>query len=732
MKPLLILRVAVPSPLRRYFDYLAPVGIDPQKLQAGIRLQVPFGRSKRIGILAELRNHTPLPQSALKPALQAIDTEPVIPSDIMQLALWAQQYYQHPPGEVFATLLPALLRQGHNLTLKQAPYWRITAAGQQALAEHACKRAPRQQVLLQLLAEYSEGLSAEHIRKQLVNWSATAKALAAKNWIETLTEAPQNTVTSKAPELNLEQQDAVSTLDNLLGKFHPVLLEGVTGSGKTEVYLQIITALLDRQQQALVLVPEIGLTPQLVARFQRRLSVPLAVLHSGLNNQERLNAWLQARSGHARVVLGTRSAIFAPLPDLGLIIIDEEHDPSFKQQDGFRYNARDLAIVRARNREIPVILGSATPALESLHNARQNRYQHLSLPQRVGAASVPTFELLDIRHQPLQEGLSTPLLEQVERHLQAQGQVILFLNRRGFAPTLMCHECGWTGSCAQCDAHLTVHLKKQKLLCHHCGAEQKVPRACPACGSVDMRPLGIGTERLEKILKQRFPDIQLARIDRDSTRRKGSLQALLDDIKQGKRQLLIGTQMLAKGHHFPNVTLVGIIDTDQGLFSADFRASERLAQLILQVAGRAGRAERPGSVIIQTHHPNHPLLNTLITQGYPEFARAALIERQQALLPPYSYHALLRAEAAQPERGLQFLQQALQAGQSYAYGVELLGPIPAPMERRAGRYRAQLLIQATVRAPLHKFLSRWLDDIEALPERRKVRWSLDVDPYDMF
>jgi len=731
-----ILRVAVPSPLRRYFDYLPPAQSAPESWQAGARIKVPFGRRQPLGLITEVRSDTPLERTQLRRALAILDpAAPALPSELLQLLRWAQQYYQHPPGEVYAAALPALLRQAAPLQLQLDPVWCLTAAGQAALTQNLARRAPRQQALLQLLAQHPTGLGSKQLRLVLPGWSASARSLRAKAWIEARQDIEQAAViersTSPIHELNSAQRQAVDTLLAGLGSFSAYLLEGVTGSGKTEVYLQVIEQTLAQGRQALVLVPEIGLTPQLLSRFQTRLQSRLAVFHSALNDRERLNAWLLARSAQARVVIGTRSAVFTPLPELGLIIIDEEHDPSFKQQDGFRYNARDLAIVRARQSDIPIVLGSATPSLESVYNAQRERYQRLQLPERVGAAQPPTIELIDLRQKTLTEGLSEALLHRAERHLGRAGQVLLFLNRRGFAPVLICHECGWNAHCKHCDAHLTVHLRRQRLRCHHCGAEQRVPAPCPACGSVDLRALGLGTERIEQVLNQRFPSINMARIDRDSTRRKGSLQRLLEEIQQGQRQLLIGTQMLAKGHHFPNVTLVGIIDADQGLFSADFRASERLAQLILQVAGRAGRADRPGTVLIQTHHPDHPLLQTLIEGGYSAFALAALAEREQAALPPFTHHALLRAEAPHAEAPLRFLNDALAAA-AKPEAVDLLGPVPAPMERRAGRYRAQLLLQSTDRAALRRLLEPWLAQLESLKSARKVRWSLDVDPLDLF
>jgi primosomal protein N' (replication factor Y) len=415
----------------------------------------------------------------------------------------------------------------------------------------------------------------------------------------------------------------------------------------------------------------------------------------------------------------------------GVIILDEEHDASFKQQDGFRYNARDLAVIRARELNIPVLLGSATPSLESLHNVERGRYQRLCLPERVGNALAPAIEVLDVRRQQLEAGLSAALMKRMETHLERGDQVLLFLNRRGFAPTLICHECGWLCQCRQCDAHMTLHLQRHRLICHHCTAEQPLTAACPVCGSVDLRALGQGTERIESVLKKRFPDIGIARLDRDNTRRKGSLQQLLQEIERGERRILIGTQMLAKGHHFPDVTLVGIVDADQGLFGADYRASERMSQQILQVSGRAGRADKAGTVIIQTHHPGHPLLHTLIKRGYGAFAKIALNERRSTGLPPFTCQALLRADAMQQDLPQIFLREAAELAAGWSSGVELLGPVPAPMERRAGRYRAQLLLQAADRRSLHQLLEPWVDRLSGLKSARKVRWSLDVDPLDL-
>jgi len=482
-----------------------------------------------------------------------------------------------------------------------------------------------------------------------------------------------------------------------------------------------------------VLVPEISLTPQLTDRFRKRLGVRTASLHSGLNDSQRLCAWSTAAQNGAQLVIGTRSAVFTPMPELGLVIIDEEHDGSYKQQDGFRYNARDLALVRAQQASVPVILGSATPSLESLYNCYNGRYQLLTLKQRARSSQMPRIELVDLCKQKLQEGLSPKLLAAIDMHLQNQGQVLLFLNRRGFSPLLMCHACGWTISCRRCDAHMTYHKNRQLLRCHHCGAEAAVPQSCGDCGSSELVSIGAGTERIEQLLKSRYPDIRVERIDRDTTRRKGSLHEKLEHARTGKARLLVGTQMLAKGHDFPNLTLVGVLDTDQGLYSGDFRAPEHLAQLITQVAGRAGRAEKPGEVLIQTHHPDHPLLQTLLHQGYDGFAHAALTEREQAGFPPYRHLALLRCEAIKPEAGTAFMESARELLNGFeTNSIEVFGPLPAPMEKRAGRYRMQLILQSSQRKLLHQALQPWTQSLVNLKAGSKVRWSLDVDPYDTY
>jgi len=533
-------------------------------------------------------------------------------------------------------------------------------------------------------------------------------------------------------KLNPEQQNAVDKI--LSAKDCEIfLLDGVTGSGKTEVYLQCIDQVLKQGKQALILVPEIGLTPQTVSRFQNRFPVKIVTIHSGLNEKERTEAWILAQTGAAKIIIGTRSAVFTPMAKPGIIILDEEHDASFKQQSGFRYSARSLALVRAQLENIPSILGSATPSLETLHNAKTNRYQYLHLPQRAGNANKPQCHIIDLRNQYLNEGLSKTLLDGIRKHLEAKGQVLLFLNRRGFAPTLLCHQCAWSAECNRCDARLTLHKRAYHLRCHHCGATHGVPKNCPDCKGDYLMNVGLGTEKVEALLREQFPNYTTIRIDKDTTSKKGSLNNLLDKIISGEANILIGTQMLAKGHHFPNVTMAAILDADSGLFSTDFRATEKLAQLLIQVSGRAGRAEKPGEVFIQTHQPEHPLLNKLLKDGYFGFAEAALQERKCATLPPYSHLSIIRAEAMNKTEPLAFLNEVKALAEKLVSGsVSLLGPIPSPMEKRAGHFRALLMIQSEHRNRLQSLIKSIVPQLEQSKLARKVRWSLDVDPLDIY
>ena len=737
--PLTILRIAVPVPLYTLFDYLPPKpkGLESINLQPGIRVRVPFGRTDHIGVLVEIFKNSEKPQYRLKEVIEILDQQPVISHDVFQLSRFAANYYHHPLGEVINSTLPPLLRQGKEADYKKINRWKLTPEGLKVSFDEL-KRAPQQKILLELFQTHQQGLSAPQLSEVTTSWRRIINIFIKNKWLETC-ETPSTTTDSKTEkfknsllELNENQQKAVQSVTASLSKFQTFLLDGITGSGKTEVYFRIIETVIQKNRQAMVLVPEIGLTPQLVERFKKRFSVPLVVVHSEISNRQRLNAWLQTKDGSAAIVIGTRSALFLPLHSPGVFIIDEEHDMSFKQQEGFRYHARDVAIMRASQANVPIVLGSATPSLESLRNISLGRYQPLRLTERAGSAQKPTIKLLDIRNRAMESNLSFSLLKAIRHHLEAGNQVLLFLNRRGYAPSVICHKCGWIAECRRCDASMTFHQYRQKLCCHHCGSQNQMPNSCPKCQETKLISRGYGTERVEQILNQHFPDYGIERIDRDSTSRKGAMEQCLKNIHEGRSQLLVGTQMLAKGHHFPNVTLVGIIDADQGLFGVDFRASERMAQLIIQVTGRAGREEKPGEVLIQTHHPEHPLLQALIQQDYHEFSKLVMQERLTADLPPYCSMALLRAEATEPKLPGLFLKEATQLINDTEHSnILIFGPVPAPMERRAGRFRAQLILQSAERADLHRLLKDWAPRLGKLKAAQKVRWSLDVDPMDM-
>lgn len=738
--PDVILRLALPSPLRRLFDYRAPATVRAENLQPGMRWRVPFGKREMIGVLVEVSDHTDVPRDKLKTAKALLDDLSPIPASMFNLCVWTAQYYQHSLGDTLAWALPSLLRQGEPAEARQERFWAVVP---QVRADDArMARAPRQREAFAALAQHPHGV-AHSLLPRLGLAREALDALLAKGLaqVEIRSHAPARRQAHwlAQPELplNTEQRGAFEAVKAGFGHFHAFLLAGVTGSGKTEVYLQLIHAVLEAGKQALVLIPEINLGPQTLQRFEQRFNARIALMHSAVNDRERLDVWIAARDGDVDIVIGTRSALFTPLLNPGIIIVDEEHDSSYKQQEGLRYHARDLAIVRGRLDNVPVLLGSATPSLESLQNAHSGRYGLLRMDHRAGGALPPRYLRLDVKSRPLDSGMSPPLQQAIGQVLAQGQQVLVFLNRRGFAPTLLCHDCGWLSECPLCDARMTVHLRSGELRCHHCGHSAPRPRQCPACQSVDLRPVGAGTERAEDRLSTLFPQVPVLRVDRDSTSRKDAMAQLYARVQRGDPCILVGTQMLAKGHHFPRVTLVAILDADGGLFSADFRAAERMAQLIVQVAGRAGRAEQPGRTIIQSHMADHPLLVQLTEEGYSAFAAQALSERRAAGLPPFCHLALLRAEAHKPGQAEAFLEQACVEAERVrdtlgVPSVELLGPVPAPMERRAGRYRSQLLLQATTRAPLHRLLNAWVLQLEQLPGGRQVRWSLDIDPIDLY
>ena len=736
--PTNILQIAVPTPLYNHFDYLPPPGTDINQLRPGIRLRVPFGKSRtEVGILLAVVDKTDVPLEKIKAAEAILDSTPVLPETDLDLLQWASNYYHHPIGDVISTALPSSLNKGQLANMAFLSGWKLTAEGTTLQVDELPKTAHKQKAVLNLLQQYPEGLTQAAITTRLSNTSSTLRSLEKKGLIvhqaivHYTPSADDERHKTSPLALNAAQKRVVNQVCNKLEQFYPCLLDGVTGSGKTEVYLHIIQKVIEQGRQALVLVPEINLTPQTVNRFKQRFTVPIAVWHSKLNNTERLQTWLQARDGLASIIIGTRSAIWTPLAHPGIFIVDEEHDASYKQQDHFRYSARDIAVVRAQRAQVPILLGTATPSLDTLYNAQQQRYQHFILPERAGAAVHPTFHIVDMRQQPRRESISQALKKAINQRLAAHQQTLLFINRRGYAPTLTCYQCGWVAFCEHCDARLTYHETTKELQCHHCGDIRPPDKHCPKCQHPKLYLLGQGTERIEEHLQNEFKEARILRIDSDSTSRKHAMAELLERIHQGEVDILVGTQMLAKGHHFPKVTLVGLINIDGGLYGLDFRAPERMAQLLVQVAGRAGRADDPGQVIIQTYHPDHPLFTHLIRHGYASFADATLKERQQAAFPPYTRLALLRAESLEPRFAMDFLNKAKAQTEPFlSDNVQLWGPVPAPMERRAKWYRAQLLLQSMQREHLHRLLSQWLPTLPS--STNKIRWSIDVDPQDLF
>jgi len=722
-----ILRLALPVPLNTLFDYRS---LTPTAPAPGSRVQVPFGKRQLVGIVIEqvaASDHDP---EKLKTIERVLDEHPLLSAELMATLRWAARYYQHPLGEVLNAALPVALRSSRALPDTGIEALRRTAVADTPAADPGPRSGTRAEALLQTLAQGPLAITDARTRSGASG--AVVRAALARGWIER-TQLPQaaiKLVAQAGPPLNAEQSAAAHAVIAAADGFAPFLLDGVTGSGKTEVYLEIIRSCIARGRQALVLVPEIALTPQTQRRFRERLGIEIAALHSGLGERERARAWLAAARGEAPVILGTRSALFVPLQSPGVIVIDEEHDASYKQQEGFRYHARDLAVMRAKVLEVPVVLGSATPSLESLANVEAGRYRSLRLSHRAGLAQPPALQVVDLRRQTLQHGLAPSTLDAIAACIARGEQALIFKNRRGYAPVLMCHDCGWSAQCPHCDRALTLHRNAGRLRCHHCGFEQVLPRACPSCGGLALHPLGAGTERLEEALSAHFPDTPIVRVDRDTTRGRRTRDALLDSLPNRGARILIGTQMLAKGHDLPHLTLVVVVGVDEGLHSTDFRASERLGQLVVQVAGRAGRAERPGHVFLQTHDPTHPLLGILLNGGYRPLAQQLLKERRDAGLPPFAQFALLRAEGTNKDALDAFLSAAAKSADAAA--ILAHGPLAAPMPRRAGAFRGQVLIEAGERSALQAFLPPWLDALRAWPGERALRWSIDVDPVDLY
>ena len=726
------IRVAVPVYLYDCFDY-SLTAEQYHQAEVGARVAVSFGRQNVVGVIVEkLTDEKPLDLGfKLKAITELLDDSAILDAKVLSLLTWSAQYYQFPIGEVMHAALPSFLRQGKPYNLL-ARMWKLIDDH----AEDKLKRSEKQQDAYKILKLHPTGTS-ENILNLAGIETATLKALEKKKITQCILEAqdfkPQVMTLAQMPLTpNDEQKRAIQNILKVRHSYHAFLLDGLTGSGKTEVYLQVMQEVLKQGKQVLVLVPEIGLTPQTVSRFQSRFHCHIALLHSGLNDSKRLQAWQSAQTGKASIVIGTRSAIYTPLPHLGLIVLDEEHDLSFKQQEGFRYHARDVALYRAHLENCPIILGSATPSIDSYALVEQGKMTRLELDQRAGVAVMPKMHVIDLKVAQKQNGISQQLIHEVQKRLDKKEQVLIFLNRRGYAPVLICESCGWQAKCPHCDANFTVHRQPyQHFHCHHCGTIHRMPEHCPQCQHSELKPIGLGTAKVEENLQALFPNFDVIRVDRDSTSRVGSWQKIYNKIQKSEPIILLGTQMLAKGHHFPYVTLVAILDIDSGLLSVDFRATERTAQLIIQVAGRAGRGEKKGEVYLQTLRPDHPLLNTLLESGYRSFAKQTLKERKAAWMPPYRYAALLRCESKDQELNQSFLQEHAQAlRQASENSIDIWGPIPAPMERKAGRYQAHMVLLSKDRARMHFYIRQWWQNVwHNKPHGMKL--SLDIDPQEL-
>jgi primosomal protein N' (replication factor Y) len=714
-----ILRVALDVPLPRLFDY-ACAGAGPADV--GRRVVVPLGARAVVGVVTEVSEATEVPAGKLREAAAVLRDTPALAPDWLALARFAADYYHRPLGEVVHAALPPRLRRPRPLALPPEAF-AITAAGRAAIAALPSRSRARRALL--------ERLAAGPVPAAEIAARAALRALI-RDGLAAPCPAPDVSPRFVAEEpLTAAQEAAVAAIGAAIGRYEAFLLLGITASGKTEVYLHCIAAALARGLQALVLVPEINLTPQLAALFARRFpGTRVVTLTSAAAANERAAGWLAAQSGAARIVLGTRLAVFAPFARLGLVVVDEEHDASFKQQEGVRYSARDLAVYRAHAAGAPVVLGSATPSLESYAHAQAGRYRRLELPERARAGSrLPEVRLVDTGAEAVTEGVSPTLAAAIAARLERREQVLVFLNRRGYAPVLACNACGWTAGCARCAAHLVLHTADRRLRCHHCGDAAPIPRHCPTCGNVDLVPFGRGTQRLAEALGARFPAARLLRIDSDSTRAKGRWESMRRTIEAGEADILLGTQILAKGHDFPRVTLVGVVGADAALVAADYRAPERLFAQLYQVAGRAGRADLPGEVLVQTRYPEHPLYQALVRHDFAGFAAAQLDERRAAGFPPAVHEAVLRAEADEMRDALAFLGRAAAQAPGARPGVSLYDPVPMTLAKLAGQARAQVLVQSPARPALHAFLSAWVETLYAL-RSGAVRWHLDVDPIE--
>ncbi|MEZ7894524.1 MAG: primosomal protein N' [Thauera sp.] len=722
-----IVRVALPVPLPQVFDYTAE---DAGAEDVGRCVKVPFGRGERTGLIVGLGDEAAVEAARLKAVLHIQRGVPPLPADWLELVGFVARYYHAPLGEVVALALPPGLRRADGVSDEdEDPLLGITAEGREALAPG--RRASRALTLLQALAEGAGPWRRSVIRAR--DGGEAVGELLRRGWLEIVADPGARHEAGAQPLATPEQAAAVEVIVGAGMRFRPWLLHGVTGSGKTEVYLRLAAHALAQGRQVLMLVPEIALTPQLEQRVAQRFAAANVVsLHSALADGARSRGFVQALSGRADIVLGTRLAVFAPLPRLGLILVDEEHDASYKQQEGVRYSARDVAVWRARQRDVPVVLGSATPSLETWHHAKSERYALQTLSRRAVAATLPAVRCIDTRRIKLDEGLSPALHAAIAQRLERGEQSLVFLNRRGYAPVLSCPSCGWVSRCPHCSANLVVHLADRRLRCHHCGCDGPIPHACPSCGNQDIQPFGRGTQRIEARLAELFPQARVLRVDRDAARTRSQWEKLLDTIAAGDADLLVGTQMMAKGHDFPRLTLVGVVGADASLHAADFRAPERLFQQLMQVGGRAGRGELPGEVLIQTEYPMHPLYLHLARHDFDAFARMALQERRAAGFPPFTHQAMLRADAPALEDAVEFLRHARRLAEERApEGLRLYDPVPMRMTRLARRERAQLLVESDQRGPLQAFLADWAAVLYRQRTARELRWQLDVDPLEV-
>ena len=733
-----LIEVLVPIPLLEKFSYLLPKHIKSSLPLPGSRVLVPFGRRTLVGIVWKTNSSPNLKIKKYKYIKEVIDNEPLLTKDLLDLADWASRYYHHPLGEVISYFFPPSLRKGKDAKFLETSFWDLTNKGEFFRMEDL-SRAPNQQKALEIFREKGElaQIAAKAFGISQPTLSALEKKeLLSKHTRELLPYKKRDSLKGKQEikKLNAEQKLAVDSIISSEDSNEVFLLNGITGSGKTEVYIRAIQDVIKKGKQALVLIPEIGLAPQAEERFKNFFGERVLSFHSAKNDREKLDAWLGASKGLVDVIIGTRSSVFMPMKNLGLIVVDEEHDLSFKQVERFKYSARDIALYRAKLQNIPIVLASATPSLETLNNSLTKKYKVLNLTKRATGANLPKFSLIDLRGKELQDGLSSELINEVEEQLKSKNQVLIFLNRRGYAPSMICKSCGWVSNCERCDAHMTLHKRPERLQCHHCDSQKQKPSNCPSCESNQFESYGYGTERVEEFLKKRFKNFPVLRVDSDSTRKKNSLENYLGIIKEGKPTILLGTQLLAKGHHFPDVTLVGIVDADSGLFSADFRGSERVAQLMTQVAGRAGRDKKPGRVLLQTYCPEHPQIEELITGSYERFSRNLIIERKAAKSPPFSFQAKIQAESPNTFVSRDFILDLLESAmkiKKLPKGLRVIGPLPAVMEKKSGVYRWEINIFSESRKSLHEFLDLTQTILYLPSTSKKVRWSVDIDPISL-